>query len=85
MLPTAFAAGNTGKVYGKFGSAPVASDTSNTWDFVLTAGAADGVNLYEAAGEAVQEEDLWLVADTASQKVNVVERWLKELPVPVAA
>lgn len=83
LIPKSIAAGNTGFVYGKFGSAPVASATSNTWDFVLNAGALDGSNLYEAAGAAHLKMDLWLIADTADQQVNVVERSL--FPVPAAS
>lgn len=74
VLPNSIAAGNTGLVYGKFGSAPVASLGSNTYDFVLNAGAADGDNLFEARDEALVKQELWLIADTAAQSVNVVER-----------
>lgn len=74
LLPNNIAAGNTGLVYGKFGSAPVASLSSNTWDFVLNAGAADGDNLYQARDTALISEELWIISDTADQIINVVER-----------
>lgn len=83
MLPNSIAAGNTGLIYGKFGSAPVASATSNSWDFVLNSGAADGSNFYDASDKAYNQQDLWLVSDTAAQEVNVVETSLP-LPEPVA-
>lgn len=73
MLPNSIAAGNTGLVYGKFGSAPVADPNSNSWDFVLNPGAADGSNFYDATDKAFTQEDLWLISDTAAQIVNVVE------------
>lgn len=76
MMPTSIQAGNTGKVYGKFGSAPTASDTSGTWDFTLVAGAADGSNVAEGADRANDERELWLVASAAGQYVNVVEKYL---------
>jgi len=74
MIPSSIVAGNTGAVYGKFGSAPKADINSNTWDFVLNAGAADGSNLGETVKEAWDTQELWLIADTAGQVVNVVER-----------
>lgn len=74
LMPLNIVATNTGKIYGKFGSVPTASDASNTWDFVLNAGAADGTNLYEATEGAAEKQELWLVSDTADQVVNVVER-----------
>lgn len=80
LLPTSVASGNTGKVYGKFGSAPIASITSNSWDFVLNAGAVDGANLYESTQEAFIKEELWVTADAANQQVNVVETLLPETP-----
>lgn len=73
LLPNTISPGNTGLVFGKFGSAPVASLSSNTWDFVLNAGAADGSNFYDASNEAFNRQELWLVSDTAGQEVNVVE------------
>lgn len=73
MLPNSIAAGNIGLVYGKFGSAPVATPESNSWDFVLNSGAADGSNFYDATDKAYNQQDLWLVSDTADQVVNVVE------------
>lgn len=73
MLPTSIAAGNTGLIYGKFGSAPVASLTSNTWDFVLNSGSTGGVNVYQSRDEALITQDLWLISDTAAQEVNIVE------------
>ena len=81
LLPTSQVAGNTGLVYGKFGSAPVASITSNTWDFVLNSGAADGSNFYDATDKAFNIQDLWLIADTASQIVNVIETSLPPEPI----
>lgn len=81
LLPNNIVSGNTGLVYGKFGSAPIASLTSNSWDFVLNAGAEDGTNLYEARDEALVTQELWLIADTAGQEVNVVER--TKFPAPV--
>jgi hypothetical protein len=74
LLPNNIAAGNTGLVFGKFGSAPKADINSNSWDFVLNAGAADGDNLFEARDEALLKQELWIIADTAAQVVNVVER-----------
>ena len=83
MLPTSIAAGNTGLIFGKFGSAPVASATSNTWDFVLNSGAADGSNFYDATDKAFNQQDLWLISDTAAQVVSVVETSLPiETPLP---
>ncbi|TAK58901.1 hypothetical protein EPO14_01120 [Patescibacteria group bacterium] len=76
LLPNSISAGNTGLVYGKFGSAPIADPNSNSWDFVLNSGAADGSNFYDASDEAYNKQDLWLVADTADQIVNVVETTL---------
>ena len=73
MLPLSIAAGNTGLIYGKFGSAPQASLTSNTWDFVLNSGSIGGVNVYQSRDKALIEQELWLVADTAAQEINVVE------------
>ena len=73
LIPSSIVAGNTGLVYGKWGSAPVADPNSNTWDFVLNAGAVDGANLYETRDVAKQQQDLWLISDTANQQVNVVE------------
>lgn len=81
VLPLNMAAGNTGLVYGKWGSAPVANIASNTWDFVLNSGAADGTNLYENRDKALIESDLWLVADTADQQVNVEEISMQSEPV----
>ncbi|MBI4135077.1 MAG: hypothetical protein HY471_03165 [Candidatus Sungbacteria bacterium] len=84
MLPTGIEAGNTGLVYGKFGSAPVAAAASNSWDFVLNAGASDGSNVNEQLPEAPDKRDLWLVSDTAAQIVNVTEKNVHEkAPVPV--
>lgn len=84
MLPNSIAAGNVGLVYGKFGSAPVATPESNTWDFVLNSGAADGSNFYDANDDAFNKQDLWLVADTADQIVNVVETSLTGEEKPAA-
>lgn len=74
LLPNNIAAGNTGLVYGKFGSAPSAGLSSNSWDFVLNAGAAAGDNLYQARDAALVTDELWIVSDTDGQIVNVVER-----------
>ena len=74
MLPSSIVAGNTGLVYGKFGSAPKADINSNTWDFVLNPGAADGSSLYETTDKSYITQELWLVSDTAGQLVNIVER-----------
>lgn len=74
LLPNNISSGNTGLVFGKFGGAPTASLNSNNWDFVLNAGAQDGVNIYETREKALLTQELWLVADTAGQVVNVVER-----------
>ena len=73
MLPTSIVAGNTGLIFGKFGSAPVASLTSNTWDFVLNSGSTGGTNAYQANDRAPNQQDLWIVSDTADQEVNVIE------------
>lgn len=73
LLPNSIEAGNTGLVFGKFGSAPVADLNSNTWDFVLNSGAADGSNFYDASNQAFNQQELWLIADTAAQIVNVIE------------
>lgn len=81
MLPTSIAAGNTGLIYGKFGSAPVASVTSNTWDFVLNSGAADGSNFYDATDKAFNQQDVWLISDTADQVASVVETSLPLEPI----
>lgn len=82
MLPNSIAAGNTGLIYGKFGSAPAADPNSNSWDFVLNPGAADGSNFYDATDKAFNQQELWLISDTAAQIVNVVESSLPaETPV----
>lgn len=73
-IPSSIVAGNTGLIFGKFGSAPVANINSNTWDFVLNPGASDGSNLYESSNKAHIDKDLWLISDTADQQVNVTER-----------
>lgn len=78
MLPTSVVAGNTGLVFGKWGSAPVASITSNTWDFVLNAGSGSGTNLFETTDKAAITKDLWLISDTAGQVVDVTEQTLEE-------
>ena len=80
LLPNNIEAGNTGLVFGKFGSAPVADLNSNTWDFVLNSGSADGSNFYDSSDKAYQEQELWLIADTAGQVVNVVETSLPATP-----
>jgi len=82
LLPNSIEAGNTGLVFGKFGSAPVASLDSNSWDFVLNAGAADGSNFYDASDQAFNRQELWLISDTAAQIVNVVET---STPAPATA
>jgi len=74
LIPSSIVAGNTGLIFGKFGSAPVANINSNANDFVLNAGAADGANLYETTDKAYDTQELWLISDTAGQIVNVVER-----------
>lgn len=74
LIPSSIIAGNTGLVFGKFGSAPQANINGNSWDFVLNAGAADGANLYETTDKAYDTQELWLVSDTAGQIVNVTER-----------
>lgn len=73
LLPTSIQAGNTGLVFGKFGSAPVASLTSNTWDFVLNSGATGGVNVFQSRDRALITQELWIISDTAAQEINVVE------------
>lgn len=78
FLPTGIISGNTGLIYGKFGSAPKADPLSNTWDFVLNAGATEGTNLDEALAKAPLTEDLWLISDTANQIVSLVERYVPE-------
>lgn len=74
LLPNSIAPGNTGLVFGKWGSAPKADINSNTWDFVLNSGAADGTNFYDATDKAHITQELWLISDTAGQLVNVVEQ-----------
>ncbi len=78
FLPSSIIAGNTGLIFGKFGTPPVASSESNTWDFLLNAGATDGTNVDENQKRAPNTEDLWLISDTAGQIVNVVERDVPE-------
>lgn len=85
LLPNSIIAGNTGLVYGKFGSAPVADPASATWDFVLNSGAADGSNFYDATDKAFNTQDLWLIADTAGQVVSVVETSLPPESAPPVA
>ena len=80
MIPSSIVAGNTGLIFGKFGSAPKADINSNTWDFVLNSGATDGSNLYETTDKAYNEQELWLVSDTASQLVNVSETLMPPKP-----
>jgi len=74
LVPSSIVPGNTGLIYGKFGSAPKADINSNSWDFVLNAGAADGANLYETTDRSYLTQELWLISDTAGQVVNIVER-----------
>lgn len=78
MIPTGIIAGNTGLIFGKWGSAPKADIASNTWDFVLNGGATEGTNLDESLKEAPIKDDLWLTADTADQIVSLVERHINE-------
>lgn len=78
FVPSSVIAGNTGLIFGKWGSAPVADLNSNTWDFVLNPGAADGTNLDKSMAEAPDKGSLWLVSDTADQVVNLVEENIKE-------
>ena len=73
MVPSSIVAGNTGLVYGKFGSYPVADINSPTWDFVLNPGATDGTNTFETRDKALITKPLFLIADTADQVVNVTE------------
>lgn len=80
LLPNNIAVGNTGLVFGKFGSAPTPTLASNNWDFVLNTGALDGSNVYGSEGATVNQQELWLASDTASQVVNVVERSIPETP-----
>ena len=79
MIPSSIVATNTGLVYGKFGSYPVADINSPTWDFVLNPGASDGTNLYETRDSALIKQPLFLISDTSSQEVNVVEIEAQEL------
>ncbi len=74
FLPSSIVAGNTGLIFGKFGSAPKADINSNTWDFVLNPGSSNGSNMNEDMLEAPEKGDLWLISDTAGQIVNLVER-----------
>lgn len=80
LIPSSIIAGNTGLVFGKFGSAPQANIDGNSWDFVLNAGAADGANLYETTDKSYDLQELWLVSDTAGQIVNVTERSVQVKP-----
>lgn len=74
MLPVSVAAGNANaQIYGKWGSAPKADATSNTWDFVLVPGASDGTNTSGLAGADARKEDLWLIGSTTGLQVNVSE------------
>lgn len=73
FLPASIFSGNTGLVFLKRGSAPVASLTSNSWDAVLNSGSTDGENIDEANPKADYIGDVWLVSDTAGQIVNVSE------------
>lgn len=82
LLPNNIAAGNTGLVFGKFGSAPTPTLESNNWDFVLNAGAADGANFYGTRDFSLVTEELWLASDTAGQIVNVIEQ---SMPAQAAA
>ena len=82
FIPSSIIAGNTGLIFGKFGSAPKADTASNTWDFLLNAGAADGTNIGETATEAPLKDDLWLISDTAAQIVNIDDRNMQEAPEP---
>lgn len=74
FLPAGIIAGNTGLIYGKWGSAPKADPLSNTWDFVLNPGATEGTNLDEALPKAPNTDDLWLISDTADQIISLTER-----------
>ncbi len=75
-------AGNTGKVYGKFGSAPQVGVDSNSWDFVLNPGAIDGTNQGQSLPSAPNKEEVYLISDTAGQVLNVVERSLNDSAPP---
>lgn len=80
FVPASIIAGNTGLVFGKWGSAPKADTASNTWDFVLNPGASDGTNTDESQAQAPEKRDLWLVSDTAGQIMNLVEKNIHEAP-----
>lgn len=81
-ISDAVIATNNAKIYGKFGSAPVASDESNSWDFVLNPGAIDGSNQSQSLPEAPNKDDLWLIASAAGQVINVVERYIDDAATP---
>ncbi len=78
-------AGNTGLIYGKFGSAPNATIVSNSWDFVLNPGSIDGTNQNQNLPKAPNTDELYLISDTAGQVVNVVERYLDGTPPTVTS
>lgn len=80
LLPSSLVAANTGNVFGKWGSAPKADFSSNSWDFVLNAGSTDGTNLDESQAQAPRKDSLWLTADTAGQIVNINEQNVEATP-----
>lgn len=78
FLPASIIAGNTGKVYIKRGSAPVASDTSNTWDHVLNSGAAVGDNIDDSSPESPWKGAIYAVSDTADQVLTFLETEIEQ-------
>jgi hypothetical protein len=81
FIPSSLIAGNTGIIYGKFGSAPKADAASNTWDFILNPGASNGANTSETQKQASEVRDLWLISDTEGQIMNVVEHNVEDVVV----
>jgi len=69
---------NNAKVYLKFGSPPVASDTSNTWDEVLNPGAIAGTNQSGTQKKAPLTQECWVVSSASGQILNVNERLVVE-------
>lgn len=78
FLPASIIATNTGKIYIKRGSAPKADDNSNTWDYLLNAGASVGDNVDNQQKESPWKGDVWVISDTADQVCTIEESNIKE-------
>ena len=78
FLPSSIIAGNTGKIYVKRGSAPVANDNSNTWDHLLNAGSSVGDNVSDQQEKSPWLDDVWAISDTTDQVCTLEESNIAE-------